>query len=1211
MGFNLFANIAAVLFFQLASSQNLSLDLHGFYDDQYGLLGDYNAITSYSYVGESNFTNQNQYKNELFASGLASGVHAALGKVQGSISAIWPVHDDAFLLLGTFTSIGDTQLSPPVLYNLTNNSFTSIGSGLTVGQAPTTALVDAENNLIYLGGELSLNNSSPNFVIYNMTSAQLEPPKFKGFNGPVSSILKVDDNLVITGNFTKLELPMLTNSTNSSNTSVETEQLVSLKYATLSASNGQALGSSLSCAGSDPWKVGSTVGTLNINLPFQIMPSKFRIFNSADAQASLFRVFTAPTNGIMNLTYVDPQTNELAFCDAWCPLFNSSYLDQFSGSTSLSYNDGSLAVTSEYQDFGFVNSVEVQDVILEVLGSYNNKNFAIDNFQIYQSSFATYANNSLNEPACDYIQSYSNSATIGDGTWATSGSYMSTTLTDFSPKSLPEVGIEYYPNITYPGEYTMLLYTPGCVGDNSCAKRAVTNVTVIDSVTDEVLNTLIIFQNNNEEKYDMVYSGNLTNSVKVEMSLYQLIPGNSQSEIVLVADKLLTNMVSVDADADNNSTTTGLNLNGVFEYSPANFTGFDSNNVTGVVGNTTLNQFSSILSTKSDTKGISAVYFNNSIVFGGSFDSKYGSNLIKFDLSGFDKNSNAITGAFASFDSTNGTNGEVSGLNSVDQMLLISGNFTQLDKSVEISSLVDDSKVDEFNQLALYNGSWFTSDSGFITNLTLVGNQFLVFDDFNYDYSGQQVYNNSNVLSFNVSAAGANNDVSLFVGELKQSDYSSVGSNFITSDAIGSNITNTSATTVGLFVNDTFSVFASDESLVILNDNKTTTFNMSLDSNVLSLFSYRDKLFIGTDQGGEIDNEQFNGLAIYNTALNSFTTESLKKSAAPVKVENFGILNSTYLILGGQFDSVESDGDDVLCSGLCFYDLNTSEWTSLMNDFNGTVNHFRFVNETVLVGGGVVTLNGNSLNLFQYDFNSLSKEQTQPENFQELSGKTITKFLLVDNSTTGRIVIAGSNFVSAYDGSSWVAIDSELYNSSVSDIELMQCEEPNSLYNGDYFDNDQVLMASGEFNLDYYGYCNVAYFNGTNWVPYLIVTKDDSVSKVDSIYMNKDMSPLYISGPISSTSSNNSSNSTTTPTKPSHTSHPSNLNKSTKGNKVRRGFIVLIALALAVGTMGLLGLIGAFILFKRNKHDYQPLQPRVNETEMLETVPPQDLLKHV
>ncbi|CCH41530.1 Bud site selection protein [Wickerhamomyces ciferrii] len=1180
-------------------------------NQQIAFLGDFDATSTYKYIGESNFTNQNNLRNQLYYTSGDNDQFITLGEISGEINDIIPLRTDSYVLVGDFQSIGEQDVSSPAIFNTTSEEFTSIDNDNDINGTITTAFYDSDDSLIYFGGNFEFNNTH-GAAIYNLTTQQFNSTLFHGFgeNGTVSSILKLGSSIIFGGDFTTLGLrELLTNSYNTSNISVTTDQVVSLKYAQFSSSDDSSSPESLVCPeSSNEWSInGVSAATVNINLPYQVIPSKIRIYNSKDqdSQVSLFRLLTSPANGIMNLTYIDPDTGDLAYCDAWCPLLNSSRLESVDDIEPIGFGDSSLRLSSSYQEFGFINSLDVGGLTFEARESYGS-NIALAGFQIFQSTYSTYANNTLNEPSCD-INEYSRAVTQGEWTSSSNGDYLVSEV-DVSNGIPDDVGVTFYPNITYAGEYSILLYTPGCGADQTCSTRGITNATVYDDETNEILDTNLIYQSNQEEKYDLVYYGHLNSTPRVELKLDS--PGPQGSTVTFVADKIDVNVYEIDDIVNANGT---IPLNGIFEFSPGNFSSFDASNITDqhYIGNTTINRLGGSITNHTN---LHLAVLNESLYVGGNFSSRYGDNLVRLDYNEQNNETNGINVTI--HDVNGGLDGQVNNLKVVDDSLIILGDFNNTNNDSSISSL-DGSDSNSLDQVALYNGSWYSFGRSFeasrVNNITLENTEYLAFDEHNWVSDNETWYDNNQKLSFNVSSSANNGNSTVFVGSLKKSDAIGNKGTFITQDNNQTNITNEalveSVFNTGLYVNESFSIFGGQfntsenaRNLIFISNNETSSIDVSWNSNasVTKLFAVDDKLFVGTHDGGSVEDHDFDGVFFYHLNNRSFASpqpDGLTKESDVPQVNELGFLNNTYLVVGGDFDGAGS----VSCSGLCFYNLNNTQWESLIDSFSGDVKAFRFINETIIVVAGDLELDDHQRKLITYDFNSTDNQQ--PDHFDDLD-EIVENFILVDNSTDGRIIVSGPNYIRAYDGSQWNFIDSDLNNSTIKDISLLNVSDSNNNNNGSYFDSNNVLVASGHLNITGFGYANVAHFNGTHWIPYLIATHQNSTASIDSIFLNKDISSLYISGTMT-----NSSQSSTSSSSPSSSSGSDGQRQGS--HHMKRGYIVLIGLALAVGTMSLIGLIAAFFIFKKRGHQYTPLEPRVNETEMLDTVPPENLLRHV
>ena len=114
-------------------------------------------------------------------------------------------------------------------------------------------------------------------------------------------------------------------------------------------------------------------------------------------------------------------------------------------------------------------------------------------FELYQNAITVYGNDSLNDPNCqsDASDDTNNNAVINSGSFKSVQSINpAITNTDYLVTSDTNAKITLYPNISYLGNYSIIMMTPGCAYDGSCARRAIVNVTVVEM-------TMMYYRQNN------------------------------------------------------------------------------------------------------------------------------------------------------------------------------------------------------------------------------------------------------------------------------------------------------------------------------------------------------------------------------------------------------------------------------------------------------------------------------------------------------------------------------------------------------------------------------------------------------------------------------------------------------------------------------------------------------------------------------------------
>lgn len=88
-----------------------------------------------------------------------------------------------------------------------------------------------------------------------------------------------------------------------------------------------------------------------------------------------------------------------------------------------------------------------------------------------------------------------------------SSEYLTANWTDAT--NIGNVSVVFNADITRKGSYSVTMFTPGCIQDDTCAERAIVNVTgdYTLSVNPDVSTAKEIYQTNNYDKYDPIYEG--------------------------------------------------------------------------------------------------------------------------------------------------------------------------------------------------------------------------------------------------------------------------------------------------------------------------------------------------------------------------------------------------------------------------------------------------------------------------------------------------------------------------------------------------------------------------------------------------------------------------------------------------------------------------------------------------------------------------------
>lgn len=1312
-----------------------------------GLFGSFSAISLYTSTNASQAltgTNSNQPgSSNLYLHDADSNRVTQLGQANGGLSSIDQLADGTVLINGNFSHFtssssasnskraDSSEAIPPIIYNLTSGATTNIFQSLN-GSVLTT-LVD--NELVYLGGDFQY-NSTYGVAIYNTTAQLLRSTVFEGFgaDSAVNTIVKIldDDDLgsiVFGGHFNTLGLEQLlthnittgftnhssiNNHSNSTNTSLITaEQIISLKEGQFTSVNGDAASplNTLICPEtSQEWSVAPNEGgewLVELLAEMKgITPTKVRLYlPQGEDSVKLFRIYLYPNNGIMNLSYVDPETNTLKFCDAWCPLstltqlanatksniktFGESDLDEglfvdSNGALSTYYDSSTktktLGYAPDYQEFSFEDQVGIDQIGITIIDWYGSQG-KLKGFELFTNSIAVYGNNTLNEPNCASVDDTSNYSQTKGGDWKSVFDYttalMDRATTNYLVTTVSgdnEVSVNFYPNISYSGDYQLLLKTPGCIPDASCDLRSIVNVTVYD-IEDEVLSTQLIYQNNDYDKFDYLYQGHMNGSAtsdglqnRVEV-LYDRPVIAGTNEPWFVVDKLTANIISLDEYYGTNTTmknnhtnstrsmrrsnVSTVSLNGLFEFSLANFTNFDprlaKNDTNTFVGNSSINYLSGkldkdanvteilrygdslIVSGDFEVRDVSASNVTNGSIYltVGEYDQKRNETTITTPVKRADTHSITLLG----LELDNPATKQVT----LDLSLILIGDFTaKLAAGGSLKQLGTDKSQDEIYNIAVYtdkewrglgNGEFGTNFDQLV-NITLQDTEYYIFgslalSEYNqvWDNSNFEWVTNSlqyNLKDINVAVyvkgqqiLGSSSTFNIMdIYSIDQAYMNSSSSKSITAfDFNVSSMTNTTSY-IGdsLYLNESLSVLSGRfnttkglNNVVFLTNGSARSLTGDVNWNtsvVQSLYGGLDSdyLVLGTNGSILIDGESNSaGIVIYDLSNDTFSGLKPAELTAAEKTLEVNALAlhdaDNRLLVGGNFDNAGSLG----CPGVCVYDIANTRWIQPSNnDTIGPGSNIKdvkfFAQDKILIAGNITFAGVEQQQAFvYYDFDSQAFSQVLPA-MNNLT-TDIEKFIVVDNNgkLSGRMLAYGTGFVSGFDGSTWAGIDDAIVYSDET-----------------YFGDFKLLKLSSPKAGNKGKYFNL------NQVLMLVGSFElDHYGLVNAALYN---GTLWIPYAYTAPLKNNGTNGglgvlNSILIKDVHGFQSSEELKNSK-KEMSRGKVVGISLACAIGStafLSLLYLIPYFALFRRSKNDGATDQ-RIHESDMMGAVNPEDLI---
>lgn len=1094
--------------FPSVPSSNLDLSQLG----RVAIAGDFDAISLYDFVGQSQnglSTNGSHSLLSRFPTGAFATLQTADAYIRAMCSFVQKDGSLAGVVVGgNFTSLGGVETQGIAIFQ-PNTSTIQPMPGLN--GSVNALFCDNSSNTVYVGGSFTGANST-NAIAW--TSSWTNLP-FAGFNGPVNSITKAaNGNIIFGGSFDGLG--------NTTTPTVGDGQVIPITSANLSAGPstteaGFSNPSNIVCetgqgGSGNTWLLAdNSPGEWTANFEFGFIPSKLRLWNTnQDGRGTqTFRFTALPINGIMNFTYLDANGVQQS-CTSQCP----------------------LAQNTSAQDFTFVNEVGMNGFRIDISAWYGAGG-GLGGIELFDNDIYTFAINDFNEPNCDAVANPAMATTTGPWTITPSGSSASEYLTaDLSGTNIdPESAtVVFEPDIQQAGNYSVTIFTPGCISDNTCNTRGRVNITGqfgsgTSSASQPVSTQL--FQTNNYDKYDQIYFGFVdatSSSFRPSVTLQLAVGQNGPLTVVAqrVRFELLAgsgglnglfdynpNQANVSTDFSNdiidaagNSLNAGATVNALAEagstlYVAGNFSSSSINNIFSVGSNATS------LPEGGLNGAVNAMYQNGSTLYvGGAFTgTTANSTQGLIGIGSFNTGTNVWVPLGA------GVNGIVNfvvpfnlNLTGSSQPVLalgISGEFSQINAFSNFTTVI----VSNF-------AVWVPSKNNWLQNLnipTVFVSGILVSEANVPGYP--QLYSGS-VISQTSSASGGveltgTSTLALQQFPVQEKDsqpvtvtrrkrqLSNIPSQSITGIVTGAFIdqNNLNITALGGHFTATASNGSTINNLLLINGSNSDqltglTAGVSPDSVFLTLGASGTLLFAGGNVTGNVNGNAVNGLIVYDmAAANYASTQPPSLTGNNVAVSAIAPQpSSTAVYVGGNFAAAGTFS----CPALCVFDTSRSQWNSPGNGLNGTVTALSWIGDTSLLIGGALTISGNNSVVATYN--------PKTETFSTISntgGPTGTVTALTAGSSDGlQIWVAGENsdgsaFFSKWDGSKWNAVTGLLGTGSlVRGLQMFSLTQNHA--SSPLISDNTALVLFGQLQITGFGNASAAIYNGTTLTPFLL-----------------------------------------------------------------------------------------------------------------------------
>ncbi|KAL4803220.1 cortical protein marker for cell polarity-domain-containing protein [Aspergillus unguis] len=1097
----------SALSFESVAQPELDLSRLG----QVALTGNFDALTFYSYAEQSNAHPGNDDSQSILAP-LPNEILTTLSTSDADIRAMCTFNEQSgeysgIYVGGNFTSLGNVKAQGIAKYDPISNKVTAL-PGLT--GSVSALLCDRETKSVYVGGSFQHGNNS-NAAAWAIGDGWKDL-SFGGFNGQVNTIIRNDDgNIIFGGSFDDIGSSSSSSSNSSSSSSKKMGQVINLSNATISSSTtstrtGLNDPRNIICQTSGDGGEGETwlladyaLGYWRADMRYNFSPSKLRVYNThfegRGTKSFLFR--RLPDNGIMNLTYTDPATGDDVSCDQYCSLSDDE--------------------SEEYREFTFVNSVGMTGFMFEVRDYYGD-GAGLNGIEVYTSDVFTYAINDFNEPTCGGGSDLSTASQTGSWTVTEAedspSDYLTARVTD---SDATDTSIVFEPSVQRSGNYSILVYTPGCAQDGSCDSRGIVNVTAtVESDSEDPIEAQI-HQTNDYEKYDTIYTGPVDASKDSFRPRVTLTPIAGQGDITVVASRVRFELKSASNETD-------IDLNGLFEYDPT------SDNATATL-ESTVNKAGTQLDSKATINSL--VTHSGVIYAAGNFSNSDLQNVLSLEQ---DANATALP--------QRGLNSEVTTLAVLNDTLYVGGNFTgpfegtnddlrhvasysfhsqswsalgggvngpvkrvfalPLNVSTDLNETIiavsgDFDELlgfDDYPAVAVTGfAAWIPSRNNWVQNLNVSQSQFTG------HLSAFARFNGTSILAGSLSSGGM---AAGGVVALLEKDELQLQPLLNSSQMTGETITgiyDTSSkrnlTIVGGHFNLTVNG-STVSNLAILDgaEGAITGLGDGIDSNstFLSFAIASDVLYAGGNVTGTVGNTDLNGLVLYDLQNKTLArNQPAKLNGDAVSVESIAARpGSTEIYVGGRFSAAGSLG----CPGACYYDTDSKQWNRPGNGLSGDVLALKWTSGNSLMAIGNLSVEGNETAVATYSAKDQTWKVFDGASSSSIPGK-VTAFSPADGEVSSFWLAGqsnnGSSFVVNYDGSSFQPAQ-EIFGdgSEIHGLEVLPLQSDHD--DTDLLHNDLTLLVTGRIQVPDFGPASAALFNGTALVPFIITSSSDGQS---------------------------------------------------------------------------------------------------------------------
>ena len=273
---------------------------------------------------------------------------------------------------------------------------------------------------------------------------------------------------------------------------------------------------------------------------------------------------------------------------------------------------------------------------------------------------------------------------------------------------------------------------------------------------------------------------------------------------------------------------------------------------------------------------------------------------------------------------------------------------------------------------------------------------------------------------------------------------------------------------------------------------------LDADSVITDLAVSQDVLYAGGSLSGTINGANVAGLFLYDLVGDKFVSpQPGALVGTDVSVNAISVLpGGTDVYIGGNFESAGS----LACPSVCIWTSSASQWNQPGSGLSGTVETMEWSGNTKLVVGGNLTVNDTATSVATYDVKA--HQWTTLVGANAIPGPVTVMTPAVEDSSQWWVAgqsANGSAFLLKFDGFEWHSVGNLLGpNTLIRGIQVLSLTKAHDT--SALVDKMTSLLVTGELNLPTSGNASSALYNGTDFVPFALSSSGNDPGSLSTIF---------------------------------------------------------------------------------------------------------------